>query len=231
VAPAKPDGSGPPGTVIAMRTLLAGFLVGAICFAADRVPLGLDLYMPIPVQNPLTPEKIALGRRLFFDRRLSADLSISCSTCHDPDRAYSDGRPRSAGVLGRIGRRNSPALVNRGYGRLFFWDGRSASLEEQVLKPIEDVDEMNLPLAEAAKRIDLSPEEISRALASFIRSILSGNSRFDRSSTGTAPRFRLRSRLVFASFKERATASPAMSARTSRTKSFTIQGSHGGRVT
>jgi cytochrome c peroxidase len=121
---------------------------------------------------------------LFFDRRLSRDGSISCSSCHDPDRAFSDTRAVAVGVFGRAGRRNSPALINRGYGRLFFWDGRSASLEEQVLKPIEDPNEMDLPLAEAASRVGLGPDEMSRALASFVRSILSGDSPFDRYING-----------------------------------------------
>src|SRR6266568_1363376 len=121
--------------------------------AAVTIPLGLDLYMPVPEENPLTPERIELGRRLFFDRRLSRDRSVSCSTCHHPERAYSDGRAVAVGIFGRRGRRNAPALINRGYGRLFFWDGRAATLEEQVLKPIEDPNEMDLPLPDAAARI------------------------------------------------------------------------------
>jgi cytochrome c peroxidase len=144
--------------------------------AVIKIPLGLDLYLPVPEENPITMEKIALGRRLFYDRRLSRDRSISCVTCHDPERAFSDGRTVALGVFGRNGRRNSPTLVNRGYGRLFFWDGRVATLEEQVLKPIEDPNEMDLPLAEASSRVGLSKQEISRALASFVRSILSGDS-------------------------------------------------------
>jgi cytochrome c peroxidase len=144
------------------------------------IPLGLDLYLPVPEDNPLTAEKIALGRRLFFDRRLSRDESISCSSCHDPERAFSDDRAIAVGVFGRNGRRNPPALINRGYGRLFFWDGRAASLEEQVLKPIQDPNEMDLSLSEAAALVSLAPDEIARALASFVRSILSGDSPFDR---------------------------------------------------
>lgn len=152
--------------------------------AALTVPLGLDLYLPVPEDNPLTTEKIDLGRRLFFDRRLSRDGSVACSSCHDPERAFSDGRPIAIGVSGRKGRRNVPALINRAYGRLFFWDGRVATLEEQVLKPVEDPNEMDSPLAEAAERVGLAPEEISRALASFVRSILSGDSPFDRFVNG-----------------------------------------------
>ena len=148
------------------------------------IPLGLDLFLPAPEDNPLTTERIELGRRLFSDRRLSRDGSIACVSCHDPERAFSDGRAVAEGVLGRKGRRNSPALINRGYGRSFFWDGRIATLEEQVLKPIEDPNEMDLSLAEAAARVSLAPDEISRALASFVRSILSGNSPFDRFING-----------------------------------------------
>ncbi|HLH38904.1 MAG TPA: cytochrome c peroxidase [Bryobacteraceae bacterium] len=155
-----------------------------LLLAAIAIPLGLDLYLPVPEENPLTAEKIELGRRLFFDRRLSRDGSLACASCHDPERAYSDGRSVAVGVSGRIGRRNSPALINRGYGRLFFWDGRAASLEEQVLLPIQDSDEMNLSLAEASARVGLAPGEISHALATFVRSILSGNSRFDQFVNG-----------------------------------------------
>jgi cytochrome c peroxidase len=151
---------------------------------AVTTPLGLDLYLPVPEDNPLTTEKIEQGRRLFFDRRLSRDGTISCSTCHGPERAFSDGRTIAVGVFGRKGRRNSPALINRGYGRLFFWDGRIKTLEEQVLKPIEDPNEMDLTLPEAAIRVNLPPEEISRALASFVRSILSGDTPFDRYING-----------------------------------------------
>jgi cytochrome c peroxidase len=121
-----------------------------------------------------------MGRRLFFDRRLSRDSSVSCASCHDPARAFSDGRAVAVGVFQRRGRRNSPALINRGYGRVFFWDGRLASLEEQVLKPIEDPNEMDLSISEAAARVNLAPGEISRSLASYVRSILSGDSPFDR---------------------------------------------------
>src|SRR5437667_4472069 len=152
--------------------------------AAITIPLGLDLYMPVPQENPLTRAKIEQGRRLFFDRRLSRDGSVSCSSCHDPERAFSDGRSIAVGVLGRQGRRNAPALINRGYGRSFFWDGRVATLEEQVLKPIQDPNEMDMSLPEAAERVGFSVQEMSRALASYVRSILSGDSPFDRYING-----------------------------------------------
>ncbi len=152
--------------------------------ALIAIPLGLDLYMPVPEDNPVTREKVALGRRLFFDRRLSRDRSISCATCHDPERAFSDERATAVGVFGRQGRRNAPALINRAYGRSFFWDGRVPTLEEQVLKPIQDPNEMDLTLEEASARVKLESATIARALASYVRSILSGDSPFDRFVNG-----------------------------------------------
>jgi len=148
------------------------------------IPLGLDLYMPVPDENPLTREKVELGRRLFTDRRLSRDRSIACSSCHDPDRAFSDGRPVAVGINRQVGRRSAPALINRGYGRVFFWDGRAATLEEQVLQALQDPKEMNMALSEASARVGLTSGDISRALASYVRSILSGNAPFDRFTNG-----------------------------------------------
>ena len=152
--------------------------------AALTIPLGLDLYMPVPEENPITAEKVKLGRRLFHDRRLSRDQSLACASCHDPERSFSDARPVAVGVFGRKGRRNAPALINRGYGRSFFWDAHVPTLEEQVLKPIQDPNEMDLTLEEASSRVGLTAEEISRALASYVRSILSGESPFDRFVNG-----------------------------------------------
>jgi cytochrome c peroxidase len=148
------------------------------------IPLGLDLYMPVPEDNPITRSKLELGRKLFHDRRLSRTGTVACASCHDPDRAFSDSRPLAVGVFGRVGRRHAPALINRGYGRSFFWDGRIATLEEQVLKPIQDPNEMDLSLEEASLRVGLTVPAISQALATYIRSILSGNSPYDRFING-----------------------------------------------
>ena len=158
--------------------------MGRLLIAALVIPLGLDLYMPVPEDNPITAEKIDLGRRLFNDRRLSRDGTIACSSCHDADHAFATPAAIASGVFGRRGRRNAPALINRGWGRAFFWDGRSVTLEEQVLKPIEDVNEMDLPMADAAQRVGLSPSDISRALATYVRSIMSGNAPYDRYVNG-----------------------------------------------
>ena len=162
-----------------MACLVAFAVSACVVAAVDRIPLGLDLHMPVPDENPVTAEKIALRRQLFNDRRLSRDGTIACVSCHDPKRAFSDGRPVAIGVLGRQRRRQAPAIVNHGYGRAFFWDGRTRTLEEQVLRPIEDPNEMDLSIAEATKRAGTPSEEIARALATYVRSILSGNSPYD----------------------------------------------------
>ncbi len=152
--------------------------------AAVTIPLGLDLYLPVPEDNPLTLESIELGKRLFLDRRLSRDGRLSCAACHDPNRAFSDGRAVAIGVGGRTGKRNSPALINRAWGRSFFWDGRAATLEAQVLQPITNPDELDLTLPEAEARVGLGAAAISHALASYVRSILSGDSPYDRYLNG-----------------------------------------------
>src|SRR2546427_2642462 len=104
----------------------------------------------IPPDNPQTPEKIALGQRLFFDGRLSADGTVACSTCHDPARAFTDGRPTSVGIKGRAGQRNAPTILNALYDKTQFWDGRVNTLEEQAALPIVNPVEMGQPSLEAA---------------------------------------------------------------------------------
>ncbi len=159
--------------------LLVPTLLGAEATRPIRIPLGLDLYMPVPEDNALTADKIELGKRLFGDKRLSRDRTLACSSCHDPARAFSGDRIRSIGVFGRQGTRNVPAIVNRGYGRAFFWDGRIRTLEEQVIQPIVNPLELDMTMDEASARTGLSPTDIARGLASYVRSILSANSPFD----------------------------------------------------
>jgi len=155
------------------------------------IPLGLDAYRPIPEDNPLTPAKIALGRKLFFDRRLSRDQSLSCSTCHQPRRSFTDGRPVAVGIEGRTGARNVPTLINRVYGKSHFLDGRAESLERQAIEPIQNPKEMDMTLEEVVARLrrdrrtsNITSEELARALASYVRTILSGNAPIDRYMNG-----------------------------------------------
>lgn len=146
--------------------------------------LGLDLYMPVPEANPLTREKVTLGRRLFFDKRLSRDGTLACASCHDPKRTFSDGRGVAQGINGARGTRNTPALINRGYGSSFFWDGRAKSLEQQALEPILNPIELALTDNELERRTRLKATEVTAALASYVRTIRSGDSRFDRYLSG-----------------------------------------------
>jgi cytochrome c peroxidase len=104
----------------------------------------------VPEDNPQTPEKIALGRTLFFDPRLSADGTVACPTCHDPRRAFTDGRPTSVGIGGRVGQRNAPTILNALYNATQFWDGRATTLEEQASMPIVNPIEMGRPTVDAA---------------------------------------------------------------------------------
>src|SRR3989442_5868795 len=99
----------------------------------------------VPADNPQTPEKIALGKKLFFDGRLSADETVACSTCHDPARAFTDGRPVSIGLQGRIGQRNPPTVLNALYNKTQFWDTRVKTLEKQAALPIANPSDMGQP--------------------------------------------------------------------------------------
>src|SRR5262249_61263633 len=101
---------------------------------------------------PGTPHIIALGKRLFFDARLSADGTISCARCHRPELAFTDGLPVAQGVAGRRGTRNTPSLLNVGFAKSLFWDGRRATLEEQATDPFFNAVEHGLPDARALLR-------------------------------------------------------------------------------
>lgn len=156
--------------------------------------------MPLPEDNPLTPEKVALGRRLFFDPILSRDYTLSCASCHDPRRTFTDARAIAIGVSGRRGTRNAPALLNRGYGAAQFWDSRAASLEEQALQPIQNPKEFDMTLEEVIARLnhdseypalfqaafgrEVNAQDLARALASYVRTILSGDAPVDRYLNG-----------------------------------------------
>jgi cytochrome c peroxidase len=166
------------------------------------MPAALDLYMPVPESNPLTPEKVALGRRLFHDPVLSRDFTMACATCHDSRRAFSDALPRAVGMAGQVLGRHAPALLNRGYGRAFFWDGRASSLEEQALQPIQNPSEFASTLDGAVARLaqhseypaqfqaafgrQPNAEDLGRALASYVRTILAAESPADRFMAGDA---------------------------------------------
>src|SRR5439155_26756437 len=117
----------------------------------------------IPPDNPQTPEKIALGQKLFFDGRLSADGTVACASCHNPERAFTDGKPTSVGIHGRTGQRNAPTVLNALYNKTQFWDGRAKSLEEQAALPIVNPVEMGQPSLDAAAASIAASEEYKQA--------------------------------------------------------------------
>jgi cytochrome c peroxidase len=155
----------------------------------------------IPADNPQTPEKIALGQKLFFERRLSADGTVSCSTCHNPDLAFTDRKPASVGINGRVGQRNAPTILNALYDKTQFWDGRAKTLEEQAGFPIVNPSEMGRPSLDAAvvqiARVEQYQQafqrvfgrapngpDLLRAIASYERTQLSFDSPFDHFMAG-----------------------------------------------
>lgn len=162
-------------------------------------PAGLKP-LKIPDDNPLTAAKVELGKQLYFDPRLSSDNTVSCASCHDPQKGWSNGERFATGVRGQQGGRSAPTIINSAYHPLQFWDGRANHLEGQALGPIENPIEMDLSLDDLMKKLDgiqgyksqfdsafsdgLTKENIAKAIASFERTILSGNAPYDRFKAG-----------------------------------------------
>jgi cytochrome c peroxidase len=169
-------------------------------FQQVGVPIEMT-HEKIPADNPQTPEKISLGQRLFFERRLSVDGTVSCSTCHDPALAFTDRKPTSVGIKGRVGQRNAPTILNALYNETQFWDGRVKTLEEQAALPIVNSVEMGHPNLDAAvaqiaavgeyqqafRAVFGRPPngpDLLRAIASYERTQLSFDSPFDHFIAG-----------------------------------------------
>ena len=186
---------GPP-----IHTVLAGACASLFCTIALAQPLGLPP-VPIPADNPQTPEKIALGDKLFNDKRFSSTGDVSCATCHEPQKAFTDSPlVTSEGINKLTGTRNAPTVINSAYFSLFFWDGRSPNLEDQAQHPIVNPVEMGLAdhdpvlkivrtdpeyVAAFARVFDkrgeqVTMKEVQQAIASFERTIVSGDSPFDQ---------------------------------------------------
>lgn len=161
------------------------------------VPFGFPA-IPTPADNPLTLEKVELGRHLFYDKRLSLDMTLACVDCHKQELAFTDGLPVSRGVNGEHGGRNSPTIVNTGYQTAFFFDGRASTLENQIhgalFSPVEmyadegkvteilQADSYYKTQFSVAFGKDSLPNSrlAIKALASFVRIVLSSDSRYDR---------------------------------------------------
>jgi cytochrome c peroxidase len=152
--------------------------------------------IPFPKDNPYTIQKVALGKELYFDTRLSGAHLLACASCHSPAYGWGDGQERGVGNgMKQLGRR-SPSIVNAAFGQIFMWDGRFGSLEEQALGPIGSEAEMNLPIDQLADRLGsipeyrplfeaafpqekISPRAVAKAIATYERTIVSGRAPFD----------------------------------------------------
>ncbi len=167
--------------------------------ALVSIPAGFPA-LPVPSSNALTADRIALGKRLFYDKQLSRTNEIACGSCHLQENAFADPRRFSVGVQGRMGKRNAPPLMNMAYNTSFFWDGGVPTLEQQVIGPVTNPLEMNMTLEEVADRLKgdpayvamfqsaysqlPAPEWITKAIASFERTLVSGHSRYDMYTAG-----------------------------------------------
>ncbi|MFT4943100.1 MAG: cytochrome c peroxidase [Flavobacteriales bacterium] len=182
-----------------------GYVPTPASIAIPAVFLQLLPAPEIPINNPLTEEGIALGRALFYERKLSANNTLACAGCHKPNQGFSDQRRFSLGIDGIAGFRNSMPIVNSAWNtkNKFNWDGSANSLEEQVLEPVINEIEMhntwpnavetlqtdaNYPTAfgEAFGTTTISKELVAKALAQFIRTLVSGDSKFDKHLLGEA---------------------------------------------
>src|SRR5204863_7953172 len=163
-----------------------------------KSPLGLDIELA-SLEEPPTPERIRLGRWLFYDRRLSGDGTVACSTCHRPENAFSEPTPVSSGIRGQKGKRKAPSFINQAITLFphFFWDGRAGSLEDQALGPIANPIEMGAThqsmiatllkiqgyrpyFKQAFGSEEITKERVAHALADYERTRMSGNSPYDR---------------------------------------------------
>jgi cytochrome c peroxidase len=190
-------------SLVCVSILLLAAALTPSASAADKDPLKVPLGLkpvPVPADNPLTIEKVELGKQLYFDTRLSCDNTVSCASCHDPKKGWSNGTPFATGVRSQVGGRSAPTIINAAYSELQFWDGRAHRLEGQALGPIANPIEMDHKLEDCVSKLnkipgyrdqfrkifgtDVTPENIAKAIASFERTVLSGNAPFDKFKAG-----------------------------------------------
>ena len=186
--------------LLSKLTLLLGLLFFTLTSTGEKVklietPLGFPK-INVPNDNPITKPKIDLGEKLFFEKLLSRDSSISCASCHNPSYAFTDGLQKARGIKNRKVSRNTPTLTNIAYNTSFLRDGVNPSLEAQVIVPIHEKNEFDFHILLVAERLKKkkeyvalfekafgempSPKLISNAIATYERTLISGNSRYDK---------------------------------------------------
>lgn len=192
--------------------------------SADRRPRGPEVsvrnepILPIPVGRSLDPDRVKLGQQLFHDRELSRNRRLSCAGCHDLERGGADGQRFSKGANGEDSRVNTPTVLNAGLGFRQFWDGRAGTLEEQASHPIEGAHELDMDWPELLRRLQAredyrrgfdaafgtrpSRDGVTRAIADYVRSLTTPNSRFDRWLRGDDAALTPRELKGYALFKE-----------------------------
>jgi cytochrome c peroxidase len=189
-------------TTLAVALGCAGAMAAAAQAAEGEtlaVPKGLGK-LSIPQDNPHSAAKVELGKQLFFDPRVSGDNTVSCATCHDPAKGWSNGEAVATGIRGLKGGRSAPTIINAGFQDFQFWDGRALKLEGQALGPIQNPIEMDMKLAPLVEKLnaiagyrqqfqaiygtDATEENIAKSIAAFERTILSGDAPYDRFKAG-----------------------------------------------
>jgi cytochrome c peroxidase len=172
----------------------------------EYVEIGVLADIKHPAANPFSEEKAILGQQLFFEPRLSKSKQVSCASCHEPQLAWADGKRVANGDFQEQGNRNTPTIINIGFAKSLFWDGRSPTLEDQVHEPIEDSVEMNTKFETAINNIrnirgyealfiaafgdkKVTEDRVSMALATYQRSIKSTRSKFDLFIEGQSDEF------------------------------------------
>jgi cytochrome c peroxidase len=168
----------------------------AVALDAMKAEYRRPALIPFPKENPYTPDKASLGKKLYFDTRISVTSAQSCASCHSPGFGWGDGLAVGVGHgMAKLGR-HSPTIVNAAWGGIFMWDGRLANLEEQALGPIQSPGEMNMPIEQLMERLGtiaeyqplfaaafpgdgLSPKSLAAAIATYERTVVSEEAPFD----------------------------------------------------
>jgi cytochrome c peroxidase len=188
------------------RTWLMFFALGSLLILSNSkcenttYDPNLAIFVPSPTDNPTTPEKVALGKKLFFDKRLSLDGTVSCASCHDPHKAFTDQLATSVGIKGQRTERNAPSILNSGFLKTVMFDAHLKTLELQVIVPLQEPTEMGHNMKKLIPQLRVIPEYqaaaqkifqrdfdafvLTRSIGAFERSLVSMNSRFDQFQAG-----------------------------------------------